>query len=361
MRILFLETSTTWSGNARAFFAAGRALAARGYEVTFACAPRSLLEAKAREVGLSTIAADPDSGVFSRALLVRRALLVHFLDVVFVQGERDELAASLAIRITRRGTIVRRWPAGAVPHRGWQAKAGRKLGPMTHLLTALPPEAVPPSIAASAVRGEPGIELPPLVRDPIFLADGRSAPRVVCITSRGSRRGLLNVMRAVSMLSERHPRVQLAVVGEAMTADELRLYAATLNIARSVELVGDGGADEALRSAAAAWVVADGDEAAFGCLDAMARGVPVFAERTAVTERFVVTGLHGELFAALQPAEMAAATAVLAAQPQRRAALARAARERVERDFTEREMANGFEQATRVARDAGRLLLREPA
>jgi glycosyltransferase involved in cell wall biosynthesis len=361
LRILFLETSTTWSGSARAFFAAGRALGARGYEVTFACAPRSLLEAKAREAGLSTIAADPASGVFSRALLVRRALLVHFLDVVFVQGERDELAASLAMRITRRGAIVRRWPAGVLPHRGWQARAGRKLGPMTHLLTAVSPDAVPPAIADTAVRGEPGVELPPAARDPIFLADGRSAPRLVCITSRGSRRRLLNVMRSVSMLSERHPRVQLAVVGEAMTADELRLYAAALNIARSVELVGDGGADEALRAAAAAWVVAEGDEAAFGCLDAMARGVPVFAERSAITERFVTDGVHGELFAALQPAEMAAATAVLAAQPARRAAFARAARERVEREFTEREMANGFEQATRLARDAGRVLTREQA
>jgi glycosyltransferase involved in cell wall biosynthesis len=359
VRILFLETATTWSGSARAFFAAGRALSARGYEVTLACAPRSLLEAKAREAGLSTIAADPDSGVISRALLIRRALLVRFLDVVFVQAERDELAASLATRITRRGAIVRRWPAGAVPTPGWRGRAGRRLGPMTHLLTALSDDTVPPVLAAAAVRGEAGIEMPPTNRAPIYLTEERTAPRLVCLTSRGSGRRLLNVLRAVALLSERHPRVQLAVVGEAMTADELKLHAAALNIARSVELVGDGGADETLRAAAAAWVIADGDEAAFGCLDAMGHGVPVFAERTRITEHFVSDGVHGELFPALEPPDMAASVAVLAAQPQRRSALARAARDRVEQEFTEREMANGFEQATRLAREAGRAQARD--
>jgi hypothetical protein len=93
----------------------------------------------------------------------------------------------------------------------------------------------------------------------------------------------------------------------------------------------------------------------------MGRGVPVFAERTRITEHFVADGVHGELFAALEPPDMAASVAVLAAQPSRRSALARAARDRVEQEFNEREMANGFEQATRLARDAGRAPVRDHA
>jgi glycosyltransferase involved in cell wall biosynthesis len=65
----------------------------------------------------------------------------------------------------------------------------------------------------------------------------------------------------------------------------------------------------------------------------------------------VSDGIHGELIARLDPALMAAETAVLLADPDRREAMGSAGRARVEREFPLREMIAAFERAVRAARD----------
>jgi glycosyltransferase involved in cell wall biosynthesis len=204
------------------------------------------------------------------------------------------------------------------------------------------------------LRGELGVDLTPLSRDERPLAAGRASPRLACIASRDARKRVINVLRTVALLSERHPRVHLSIGGPAAQEEELRIHAASLNIGRLVEFHQSGAESEALRSAQLAWVVADGDDAAFGCLHAMARGIPVLTEQSAVTAHFIEQGVHGTLFPALEPPAMAADVSVYVAQPGRREAAGRAARHRISRQFTEREMANGFEQATRMVRESSR-------
>jgi len=58
VRILFLDTTAEWFGRAGAFLAAGRALAARGYDVTFACPPAPTLAARVRGAQLVTVPSD---------------------------------------------------------------------------------------------------------------------------------------------------------------------------------------------------------------------------------------------------------------------------------------------------------------
>src|SRR6185436_14847703 len=140
--------------------------------------------------------------------------------------------------------------------------------------------------------------------------------------------GVRSVLRTVALLAERHPRIRLTLGGTAAGLDTLRLHAAALNIARHVEFLPGVAETDALRGAEMAWVVAHEDEAAFGCLHVMARGIPVLAPHTEVTEHYVTHGIHGALFHSLEPPAMAATVATYSAQPIERDRVGSAGRKR---------------------------------
>ncbi|HZF68613.1 MAG TPA: hypothetical protein VEZ47_11280, partial [Gemmatirosa sp.] len=94
MRALFYHPSAAWDGRARVFLAAARGLAARGWNVTYATAPDGEPRRRALAAGLPAIGVDPDAGMVGRTGELARALRDHFVEVVFVHGERDHLAAS---------------------------------------------------------------------------------------------------------------------------------------------------------------------------------------------------------------------------------------------------------------------------
>jgi hypothetical protein len=347
MRLLFHDTSSQWSGSVRAFFSAGRVLAARGHDVSFSCLQRSALEWRAHEAELPTVLVK-GRGVAAQTLGLRRLLRDRVTDVIFVHDEAGDLAASAAVRMVRRGAVVRRLPAGETPPSSWRTNLARRLAPVTYFLTASP-EDIPPPPAGTIIRGELGVPVPLRSRERSTVTDGRASPRLACIATGASQKRVYNVLRTVALLAERHPRVRLTLMGYGLGVDELRLHAASLNIARLVDFLPAGSEDEALANAELVWVVADRDDAAFGCLSAMARGLPVFTERSAVTEHFVTAGVHGELFRFLQPPLMAATVADYMAQPAQRERVGRNARLRVEHQFSEREMVNAFEHASRTA------------
>ncbi len=348
MRLLLHDASTGWSGRARAFFAAARVLVARGYDVTVACPAGSPLESRCRDRGWETEPVRPAPTLAGRIRDLRRVVRDRFLDAVFVHNERDDLAASVAVRLAGRGAVVRRLAAGDLPVTGWRTRLARRFAPGTFLFTGTAPPDGVTWPRTEVVRGDLGIESPTGPRVLASVTD-RGAPRLACIASPAARPHVLNVLRTVALLAERHPRVHLALGGTGLPVDDLRLQAAALRIAPMVEI--RHGEDDLLRSCDVVWVTADGDEAAFGCLAGMARSLPVFAPRTQVTERFITSGVHGELFPALQPPVLAATLARYAAHPARLMRAGRAARDRAAREFTERDLANGFEQAARVAHE----------
>jgi glycosyltransferase involved in cell wall biosynthesis len=100
--------------------------------------------------------------------------------------------------------------------------------------------------------------------------------------------------------------------------------------------------------------VAEGDDGAYGALDAMAAGVPVLAERGATAARYVadaITGLH------LAPGDVPGTAAVLAqllAGGDARRAMGQAGRARLARTYTETAMLDGFARAAAAARGGAR-------
>lgn len=362
MRALFLHGAPAWDGAARIFASVARALAERGHETWFAAPAGSEASAQAVQRGTRLLALPQRRSARGDAAVVRAQLPRDFVDVVFVHDDREQLAAALAVRKAGRGGVVRRVAAGESFAPGWRGRRAERLVATRYLYTSESPPTghAAPSGSLSPMRAELGVEgdggewpdagLPPAPgRGP---APGDAPPVLACVATRASLRRATNVVRAAALLAQRHRALRLRVLGSVAADEELRLLAAALGIARRVEWVGHAPSlAVALRGVHAGWVVADGDDAALGALDLMAHGVAVLAERTSVAARYVNHGIQGTLMATLDPPLMAAETAMLLSDRDRRLAMGAAGRARVEREFPFRDMLAAFEHAARSARE----------
>lgn len=349
MRVVFYDGAAAWSGEVRACFAAGMALATRGYDVAFATPEGSALSHAVAAAGGAAFTLEAEAGMRHRVRDLRRAVGAHAAHALFVQESAAHLAAAWATRSDPRLLLVRRVPAGRSRPDDRLTRLARRLRPVTVVQTAPAPTSGPaddaePVIVLGVAPGAP----------PGAGPNGAGFPQLACIA--GDEPGLVEpVLRATAMLAERHPQLRLLVLGAPHRHDGLRIHAASLGLGTRIDWVDERpGVDpgDALAGALLAWIATDGDAGAFACLDALKRGIPVFARRSLVASRYVEHGEAGELFARTDPAWMAAAAERLIGNAARREAMSRAARERVARDFTEREMAAGYERVLRLARES---------
>jgi hypothetical protein len=182
-----------------------------------------------------------------------------------------------------------------------------------------------------------------------------AAQSIVCVFDPTAKVQAAAVLRAVAMLAPRHPELRVSLVGTGSDDEALRMHAAALGIHRVVAHLGERDDQGALLAAAdLGWVIADGDDGAFGALDLMARRVPVLVQRDTVPARYVADGITGVHLSAGDVAGTAATMASLLAHPDERRAMGNAGRARVDRAFTETAMLDGFVRAADAARDRSR-------
>src|SRR5215207_8412837 len=115
-------------------------MAGRGYQCTFACRADSAVEERLtppaeRLPGVELMAIPLGGPWMHESLRLRQVLLEHYVEVVFVHSEREQLVASLAIRLAERAALVRRVPAGAKLLRGPESKLGERLAATGYLFT----------------------------------------------------------------------------------------------------------------------------------------------------------------------------------------------------------------------------------
>lgn len=376
MRAVFHHPGGRWCGEARAFVAAARGLAAQGWQARLATPPGSPAHVQAERAGVPTAALDGAISIVAAVGGLARIVRGLAAEVVFAHGGRGHAVAAGAVWRAGRGAVVRRVPAGASLVLGGAAARAALRTASTGFLCTWPEqaEAVPPAARSSVVVADLGV---PSDGDndasaPADTPD--SAPsggrRIVCAYEPTAHLRVATVLRAVAMLAPRHPDLRVVLAGPGAADEGLRMHAAALGIHHLVRVhdpgrnaeVGAGGAasadaaraDANLAGAAAAWVVAAGDDGAFGALDAMAAGVPVLAERGATAARYVadaITGLH------LAPNDVPGTAAVLAqllAGDDARRAMGNAGRARVARTYTEAAMLDGFARAAAAARGGAR-------
>jgi glycosyltransferase involved in cell wall biosynthesis len=90
----------------------------------------------------------------------------------------------------------------------------------------------------------------------------------------------------------------------------------------------------------------------------MAMKIPVLADRGALPKHYVADGITGLLLSPGAPSHTAAAVAPFFVHADWRAAMGNAARTRVQRDFNEADMIDGFERAAAAAADRTRWAVR---
>lgn len=356
MRYLFVHTGREWSGTARAFAAAARGLAERGHQVMFVAEPECTVERV-----VSQLAAVPGrSPLFEVELLnfgspwimtawrLRSLIRRYDANVIFVQGNREHLIAAVARRLGSRANVVRRVPAGRTLDMNTSGRVAAWLAPTCFVFTNEPDarSAVLPRRAAGQVLAPLGVRLPPH-------PNGAAAPAeeyIVCLHDASSRNRAATAIRTVAMLSEHHPRLRLVVMGEGAYDDDLRMQAAALRSLNLISFLGER--DDALhvmRGARLGWVVSDSDTAAYGMLDLMSLGVPVIAGEHSVAERYVLSEITGILLPPNDAYQTAAVVADLLTADVERETMGHAARARVEREFPESAMIDGFERAAATA------------
>lgn len=347
VRLLFVDTAGSRSARTRAFLAAADALARRGSSVAIACPETSPLARQARLAGLPVFSVRFEGNRWQHARALRVVIEAHFADVVFVQDVDAHLAAALAMRRAPAGAIVRRVPAGAPFPTDRRTRWADDLAPTVYLVTS-PAHEPAMSVDLPVVDTVLGVDVPH--EAPLSPAYVLSGPHLVCLASDDDVPALAETLRALRLLAERHPECRMTVGGIDARRDECRILAAAIGVADRVAWTNsDVAVRSLLRHASLAWVVADGDAGAFGCLDAMATGTAVLGRRTRVVARYLAHAAADQLLPALHPPLVAAATERLLAFPARRDDAVRAGHARAAADFNERLMVNGFLEAARLA------------
>jgi glycosyltransferase involved in cell wall biosynthesis len=346
MNSLFLDSSRHWSGSARAFAAAARAFAARGDSVTVACREGSSTQAGYGQEGLDVTALVLGASVTRDAWRLRAVIKEKSIESVFFHSEREHLVVSSAMRLGGRGTLVRRIPAGGTATSGRSAKlADRMMVSRTLFTTTFDRD--------RSTLGERAF-IAPLGVDTSRVQDVRASSRqllgvndatqlIVCVIDHASDARTTTALRTVALLGERHPRLRMIVVGRAADPDHVRMHAAALGITPLVRMLGERVDSPSILAAAdLGWVAAGGDDGGFACLDFMAARIPVVAERSALVSHYVPDGITGTLLPTGDPSNTASAVARFMADEGTRQAMGNAGFTRVDRDFRESAMIDGF-------------------
>jgi glycosyltransferase involved in cell wall biosynthesis len=198
-------------------------------------------------------------------------------DAVLTLSDEGERLALQARRKAGRGAIVRRVGA-AQP---LTLSRGRGSAAVAYLFAARA-DAERAVLPSGAVRG--GLLVPTAARAQVVAAPA-VPPHVAIVAGAGELRRAHDAIRAVAAVMRVHPALRLVVLGAGDGADALRVHAGALGVAARVAI--EPAFDHAgwLRTALAAWVVADGDDGCFAVRDAAAFGVPVILARTHVMAR----------------------------------------------------------------------------
>ncbi|HEX6535133.1 MAG TPA: glycosyltransferase family 4 protein [Gemmatimonadaceae bacterium] len=362
MRILFYHEGRAWTGSARAFATLARGLSERGHAVTFACPPETPVEERLEFGTYEVLALDADAAAPLAAQRLRRALQERFIQAVCVHGNREQLVAASAARLAERAAVLRRVPVGEpvalTPRARFALRLTttgfvfgceedlRRAPPIT--LARLAPAVVPLGVSPALYEAT----------RPISRASLGAAPAsrlLVCLYGPEGRARAANILRVVALLVPRHPELRLVLVGPGSDDGDLRMHAAALRITKHVSFLGER--DDQLAILAAAdlgWVVAGGDDGAYGVLDFLGCRVPVIAERGSVAQLYIPDGIAGLLLPPGDAHDTAAAVARLLAHEEQRAAMGGAGHGRIVRDHTDAAMVDAFERIAEAASDRSR-------
>jgi glycosyltransferase involved in cell wall biosynthesis len=359
MRALVYVGAKEWSGGSRALLVAARGLAERGHQVTIAACADSMLARQAVAAGVETVAIDATSSTAGSSWDLRKVLKERFVEVVFVNTERDQLIVSSAMRLAERGAVIRRVASFEKLELQRGGKLAIKLASAGLLFTterelntvqAATGWSIPAAVAPLGVDVQSYDEITPASRSSLHAPAHGTI--IACVYDPSGRFRIATVFRTLALLAPRHPDLHVVVTGPGSLDEDLRMHAAALGVAAFVSFAGDREDESSvLRAATTGWIVAGDDTAAYACLDLMAMRIPVITDRSPLSQHYVADGITGLLLAPGDPSYTASAVAAFLAHPEKLTAMGNAGRTRVQREFPQSSMVDGFEHAVQAAGD----------
>ncbi len=357
MRACFVVRDAAWSGATRAFADGAALLAARGYETCFAVPAGSEAERCLAAAGHDVIGMRSGGGWWRAGWRLRRVVASRLCEVLFVHDDREHLTAALAVRLAGRGAVVRRTMSAERLTLGADGRMAMRLAATAFLFAHADDlrGMAPPRGALAAHVAAPGAP-PGAPNLPAALgAIGNTATQRLAVFAGADQRSeSLVVLRALALLAPRLPGLRATFFSPPAELDGSRLQAAALGVADRIEWRASGAPRaDVLDVADLAWVVARADDAVFAMLDALARGVPVVAERSPVTARFLDDGASGVLRHRADEAEWASVVSAALSHGEGLAQMHREARRAAAR-WPIDGGADGWVQVTEAARDRAR-------
>jgi glycosyltransferase involved in cell wall biosynthesis len=356
LRVLFisLNHSLAFGGVERWMMDAAVGLTARGHACVMAGRPGAPWLRAARQRGLRV--QDDHRGAWIVRVARTRALMrAERPDVVVAKakkaarmatwgratgaGGRVALFFGLAEELDQRRWVDRytwrRVDAGITVAREaarWYAEHG--FGPLSKLHVLWKGVDLAPFDLALVTR--------PATREALGLGDDELAIGTVCRLA--WQKGIDNLLEAIRQLRGRLPAARFFVVGDGRERQEIERAASDLGTA--VRFLGQRDDVPALLAALDVFVQPSRQEAMVQTtLEAMAAGRAIVSTRTVGAGEAIEDDVSGVLVPVGDPAALADAIAMLATDPARRATMGRAARGRIEREFT---MAHMVDRAERV-------------
>jgi glycosyltransferase involved in cell wall biosynthesis len=348
MHVLFFIGDVGWTARARIFTAAAHGLASRGHDVSIACPPGPIIE-RIDTDAVDIVRIDPGANAALGTFDFRRVAQERSLDVAFVHSSREQLIVGSGLRFARGGRVVRR--LGVFETLDEEFGFTARVAPARYLVSTnaesiLIDAASPaPFVAPLGVDVAATDAIAPLDRRALHLRD--DAVIIACPYTLSGRPRLLNIMRSLALLGPRHPRLRAVVYGDRAADDDLRMQAAALGVAPIVQFIDAAKVDPValMKASDFAWIAADNDTAALGCLDAMSASRPIVAERSATIEYFVADGINGTVLPAGDSSAVAAAAANVIGRAEARVTQGKAGHARVQRELTLAAMIDGFDRA----------------
>jgi glycosyltransferase involved in cell wall biosynthesis len=190
-----------------------------------------------------------------------------------------------------------------------------------------------------------GIDCAPYLRYNRSLPEGRL--RLAYVGRIAPRKGLAEILEALVLLREQHPRVEveLVIAGGGPDEAKLRIQAKTLGVQRMVRFAGPTYGEDKLRLLAHSDVLllpSHSEGLPYALLEAMAAGVvPVVTPVGAIPE-VVQDGVHGRVVPVGDAGAIASALARLAGERATLARMSAACRSRIAAAYSIERLAEGF-------------------
>jgi glycosyltransferase involved in cell wall biosynthesis len=274
---------------------------------------------------------------------LRRWLKSHPVDLAYVSMLKHD--AYVAVKVGRdRGSpvVLRPEGAGATGDVAWQARGAfgrriaarcRRADAFVAISTAVHDELTTAGYDPSKIHDLPnGVPIPSLAWGP--RPDWDRSPRAMFVGRLAVEKNLGALIDAWPIVLKSRPDARLTLVGEGPERSALERRARGLGLVRAGDLPGASAhVDDLLRTADLFILPSIEEGMSIALLEAMALGVPVVASAIAGNRRLVVDGVHG-LLAEPEPHALARAIVDQWAEFDRALHMSRAARGRVEREFS---------------------------